>query len=170
MDVNAYRRIGSIYVVICCLLAAFGAAVCLYQLMEAKPACRDFSCPDGTKNIIILAVTLKICILSAMFAGLLKDGIEERKICAVRVNRVFVVVRTLSLIALWTCWAVFHNDDQYVEGLTSGEILALTSLCVGLLGMTVVELMILHGVLKYLRDGTPPYDKKRVPEVVYIQA
>lgn len=47
MDVNAYRRIGSIYVVICCLLAAFGAAVCLYQLMEAKPACRDFSCPDG---------------------------------------------------------------------------------------------------------------------------
>lgn len=39
-----------------------------------------------------------------------------------------------------------------------------------LLGITVVELMILHGVLKYLRDGTPPYDKKRVPEVVYIQA
>lgn len=170
MDVNAFRRIGSVYVVVCCIVAACGASICLYQLMEAKPACRDFSCPDGTKNIIILAVTLKICILSAMFAGLLKDGIEERKICAVRVNRVFVVVRTLSLIALWTCWAVFRSDDGYVGGLSSSETLVLASMCTGLLGITVVELAIFHGVLKYLKEGTPPNSKKGVPEVVYIQA
>ncbi|KXJ74208.1 hypothetical protein RP20_CCG014187 [Aedes albopictus] len=171
MDVNAYRRIGSVYVVVCCIVAACGASICLYQLMEAKPACRDFSCPDGTKNIIILAVTLKICILCAMFAGLLKDGIEERKICAVRVNRVFVVVRTLSLIALWTCWAVFRSDDdRYVGGLTSSEKLVLASMCVGLLAITIVELTIFHGVLKYLKEGTPPCSKKGVPEVVYIQA
>lgn len=47
MDVNSFRRIGSVYVILCCLIAGFGAILCLYRLMEAKPACRDFSCPDG---------------------------------------------------------------------------------------------------------------------------
>ncbi|XP_062542910.1 uncharacterized protein LOC134210701 [Armigeres subalbatus] len=169
MDVNAYRRIGSIYVLVCCSVAAFGAAYCLYQLMDAKPACQGFSCPDGTKNVIILAVSLKIGILSAMFAGLLKDGIVERKVCAVRVNRVFVVVRTLSLIALWTCWEIFRYSDRYEGSASTGEVLIHVALCFGMLGITGVELVILNGVLKYLREGAPE-PKKRVPAVVYVQA
>lgn len=54
MDVNAYRRIGSIYVLVCCSVAAFGAAYCLYQLMDAKPACQGFSCPDGAYSVGVI--------------------------------------------------------------------------------------------------------------------
>lgn len=51
----------------------------------------------GTKNIIILAVTLKICILCAMFAGLLKDGIEEVGLLTVGLKMHPINMRNYSL-------------------------------------------------------------------------
>ncbi|XP_065073387.1 uncharacterized protein LOC135697554 [Ochlerotatus camptorhynchus] len=170
MDVSSFRRIGSVYVILCCLIAGFGATLCLYRLMEAKPACRDFSCPDGTKNVIILGVSLKIGILSAMFAGLLKDGIDERKVCSVRVNRVFVVVRTLSLFILWTCWDVSREIGQNDGDASSGVVLAIMSMFFGMSSITALELWVLNGVQRYMIEGVPEERKKRIPEVVYVQA
>ncbi|XP_065073388.1 uncharacterized protein LOC135697555 [Ochlerotatus camptorhynchus] len=147
MEENSFHRIGGNYVIICKVLSIFGAVYYFNQLIERKPICVDVSCADSTKNVITLTINMIICILSSLLVGFVKTGIKETKISYIRTYRVFMLIRNLILLALWTFEILIRKPlkKHEEEDEKFAQYMALT-LFVSILVITGVELLILRGV------------------------
>ncbi|EAT33265.1 AAEL014453-PA [Aedes aegypti] len=148
MEENTFSRIGGKYVFICKVLSIFGAIYYFNQLIERKPICVDVSCTDSTKNVITLTIKMIICILSSLLVGFVKTGLKEMKISYIRTYRVFMLIRNLILLMLWTFEILIRKPTQSnaeEEDEKMAQYMALT-LFVSSLVITGVELLILRGV------------------------
>ncbi|XP_062550238.1 uncharacterized protein LOC134214987 isoform X1 [Armigeres subalbatus] len=153
MEENTFSRIGGKYVFICRTLSIFGAIYYFNQLIERKPICVDLSCAGSTKNVITLTINMILCILSSLLVGFVKTSLSEvsirkAKLSYIRTYRVFMLIRNLILLVLWTFEILIRKPAKSKleeEDKKFAEYMALT-LFVSILVITGIELLILRGV------------------------
>ncbi|KXJ74207.1 uncharacterized protein LOC109404914 [Aedes albopictus] len=152
MNANSFRRIGYIYAVFCFICSVLGAVYFFKKILEPKSFCVEYFCESGFEHLLISAVSMVMCLLSATFAIFVKLGIEEGEAGYIHISRTFMLVRSLVLTIRWTYESValaIAEITQDVTPLVEQFRTVATALLIVITASTGLELWILDGVQKY---------------------
>lgn len=152
MNVNSFRRIGYIYAVFCFICSVLGAVYFFKKILEPKTFCVQYFCESGFEHLLISAISMVMCLLSATFSIFVKLGIEEGEPGYIHISRTFMLVRSFVLTIRWTYESValaITEIDQGISPLVEQFRSVATILLIVITASTGFELWILDGVQKY---------------------
>ncbi|XP_065073397.1 uncharacterized protein LOC135697563 [Ochlerotatus camptorhynchus] len=152
MNVNWFRRIGYIYVVLCFLCSVAGAIYSFANIVDIKTVCVQYYCNAGFESLLISIISMIVCLLSATFSIFVKLGIEEGESGYIHISRTFMLVRSLVLTIRLTYESASLMVAEINEEVTPEVVRfknTTTILLIAITAATGLELWILDGVQKY---------------------
>lgn len=150
MEARLFRRIGTIYVVICFSVLAL-LAVIYFQKLTARyeEFCGNF-CEHGLVNLVLLAICTVVCVLSTMVVVFVQVGIRDKAPGYITFNKIFMLGRNCVLSVRWIYEIIeltiyhIHGDSQADTG---NQVIANSILIVVVIAViTPLELYILNRI------------------------
>lgn len=150
MEARFFRRIGTVYVGICCSVLAVTAIV-YFQNLAARyeEFCVD-SCEHGVVNLVLLSICTIVCVLSTFVVVFVQVGIRDKAPGYITFNKIFMLVRNCVLSVRWIYEIIeltiyhIHGDAQ---GDTGNEVTINAVLIVLVVAViTPLELYLLNGI------------------------
>lgn len=156
MNANVFRRIGYIYAVFCFFCSVLGAVYFFKKILEPKTFCVPYFCESGFEHLLMSAISMVMCLLSATFSIFVKLGVEEGEAGYIHISRTFMLVRSLVLTVRWTYESVsvtFAEIRQDASPVVVEQFRCVaTTLLVVITAFTGLELWILDGVQRYTQQ------------------
>ncbi|XP_065073390.1 uncharacterized protein LOC135697557 [Ochlerotatus camptorhynchus] len=150
MEARLFRRIGTVYVVICSLVLAI-VAIGYFRKLTARyeEICVD-SCEHGLVNLVLLSICTIVCVLSTFVVVFVQVGIRDKAPGYITFNKIFMLVRNCVLSVRWIYEIIeltiyhIHGDAQADTG---NQVATYSVLIVVIIAViTPLELYILNGI------------------------
>nr|XP_029734380.1 uncharacterized protein LOC115269691 [Aedes albopictus] len=165
MEASLFRRIGTVYFVLCFSAMAF-ASIAYFRRVTARyeEACVE-SCEHGMVDLVLLASCTTVCVLSTFFLVFVLVGIRDKAPGHITFNKIFMLVRNCVLAVRWIYEIIevtiyhIHGDGQGKTGDT--VITNSVLLVVVLVVITPVEMYVLSGIERDTRQRLRERESKK---------
>ncbi|KXJ74204.1 hypothetical protein RP20_CCG014183 [Aedes albopictus] len=181
MEASLFRRIGTVYFVLCFSAMAF-ASIAYFRRVTARyeEACVE-SCEHGMVDLVLLASCTTVCVLSTFFLVFVLVGIRDKAPGHITFNKIFMLVRNCVLAVRWIYEIIevtiyhIHGDGQGNTGdtvITNSVllvvVLVVSQWCVNLVQfvfmdavITPVEMYVLSGIERDTRQRLRERESKK---------